>query len=49
MEKIRTDIYREALKKQPPENEVGFVVIWKKGSHPVQEMQGFRVPGERKG
>ena len=38
-----------ALKKQPPEDEVWLVVIWKKGEHSVHKMRRFLVPGERKG
>ena len=46
---MRTDINGEALEKQPPEDEVGFVIIRKKGKHPVHQMRGFLVSGERKG
>ena len=42
-------INQEASKKQPPEDEVGFVVIRKKGEHPVHQVRRFLVPGERKG
>ena len=39
----------EALEKQPPKDEVGFVIIRKKGEHPVHQMRGFLVLGEGKG
>ena len=42
-------IYREASEKQPPEDEIWFVIIRKKGQHPVYQMRGFLVPRERKG
>ena len=48
-EKMRTDINGEASEKQPPEDEVGFVIIRKKGEHPVHQMRGFLVSGEGKG
>ena len=46
---MRTDINGEASEKQPPEDEVGFVIIRKKGKHSVHQMRGFLVSGERKG
>ena len=38
----------EVSEKQPPEDEVGFVVIREKGEHPVHQMRRFLVPVERK-
>ena len=46
---MRTDINGEASEKQPPEDEVGFVIIKNKGKHPVYQIGGFLVLGERKG
>ena len=46
---MRTDINVEVSEKQPPEDEVGFVVIREKGEHPVHQMRRFLVPVERKG
>ena len=46
---MRKYIYREASEKQPPEDEVWFVIIRKKGEHPVHQMRRFLVSGERKG
>ena len=43
------DIDGEALEKQPPEDEVHFVVNRKKAEHPVHQMRCFMVPKERKG
>ena len=44
---MRRYIDGEASEKQPPEDEVGFVIIRKKGKHPVHQMRGFLAPGER--
>ena len=46
---MRTDINGEVSEKQPPEDEVRFVIIRKKGEHPVHQMRRFLVSGERKG
>ena len=46
---MRTDINGEASEKQPPEDEVGFVITRKNGEHPVHQMRRFLVSGERKG
>ena len=43
------DINGEASEKQIPEDDVGFVIIRKKGQHPVHQMRGFLVSGEVKG
>ena len=45
---MRTDINGEAWEKQPPEDEVRFVIIRKKGEHPVHQMRRFLVSGEGK-
>ena len=42
-------IDQEASEKQPPEEEIGLVVIREEGKHPVHQMRRFLVPGERKG
>ena len=42
------DINGEASEKQPPEDEIGFVIFRKKGQHPVHQMRGFLVSGEGK-
>ena len=46
---MRTNIDGEASEKQPPEDEVRFVVIRKKGEYPVHQVRRFLVPGEKKG
>ena len=43
------DINGKASEKQSHEDEVGFVIIRKKGKHPVHQMRRFQVSGERKG